>query len=60
MSFVICHLSFNAVQLSLKLFAKVNFSNVDAERLAAGYRKENKEMLNPSVLLYPLLKTNDQ
>jgi hypothetical protein len=53
-------LSFNAVQLSLKLFAKVNFSNVDAERLAAGYRKENKEMLNPSVLLYPLLKTNDQ
>ncbi|NMG06315.1 hypothetical protein DP117_05305 [Brasilonema sp. UFV-L1] len=42
----------NTVQLSLKLFVKVNFLNVDAQRLPAGYRKERKghkekkEMLN--------------
>ncbi len=42
----------NTLGLRSKLFVKVNFFNVDAQRLATGYRqgrqgrKEKKEMLN--------------
>ncbi|WP_228013354.1 hypothetical protein, partial [Nostoc edaphicum] len=34
---------YNTVQLRLKLFVKVNFFNVDAKRLAEGYRRGAEE-----------------
>ena len=49
----------NTLGLRLKLFIKVNFFNVDAKRLAAGYRRGKAVRPSPLALASPFGRRGD-